>query len=164
MLKCCFLLPLQPCRLPKIVIKNLRPCLDAFFSSLNFHHSSLKIPYLFGTITHLSSLNIFHTIYGPHTCHSVHFFFQYPNSPNPVKKKKKKNTRNCTQWRKKKKPPSVKGKKKMKKRMHRTQWKKKKRWSKVATESDSGSLHVVLFTEMPLKTELWKLKTSKMCF
>ena len=42
--------------------------------------------------------------------------------------------------------------------------KKKKRWSKVAVEYDSGSLHVVLFTEMPLKTELWKLKTVKMCF
>ena len=29
------------------------------------HHSSLKIPCLFGTITHFPSLNIFHTICGP---------------------------------------------------------------------------------------------------
>ena len=42
--------------------------------------------------------------------------------------------------------------------------KKKKRWSKVAAKYDSKSLHVVLFTEMPLKTELWKLKIAKMCF
>ena len=37
----------------------------------------------------------------------------------------------------------------------------RERESKVAT---GGSLGVVLFTEMPLKTELWKLKTVKMCF
>ena len=39
-----------------------------------------------------SSLNIFHTICGFHTYHSVQhffFFFLYPNSPNLVKKKKK---------------------------------------------------------------------------
>ena len=73
-------------------------------------------------------------------------------------------------WRKKNKSPSVKGKRK--KRRWRNariepseeRKKKKKRWSKVAVEYDSGSLHVVLFTEMPLKTELWKLKTVKMCF
>ena len=144
---------------------TIRSCLDFFFhhSPLITHHLSLKIPYPFNTITHFPSLNIFHTIYGPHTCHSVHFFFQYPNSPNPVKKKKK--TPETARNEGKRRSHLVwKGKKKMKKRMHRTQWKKKKRWSKVATESDSGSLHVVLFTEMPLKTELWKLKTSKMCF
>ena len=37
------------------------------FSSLITHH--FKISYPFGTITHLSSLNIFHTVCGPHTCH-----------------------------------------------------------------------------------------------
>ena len=31
--------------------------------------------------------------------------------------------------------------------------KKKKRWSKVTAVTDSGSLHVVLFTEMPLNYE-----------
>ena len=47
--------------------KKLRHCLVFFFLSLNFRYSLLithhsKIPYLFGTITHFSSLNIFHTI------------------------------------------------------------------------------------------------------
>ena len=28
----------------------------------------------------------------------------------------------------------------------------------------NGSLRVCLITEMPLKIELWKLKTPKMCF
>ena len=42
--------------------------------------------------------------------------------------------------------------------------KKEKKWSKVAADPDSGSLHVCLITKMPLKTELWKLKKAKMCF
>ncbi|KAL4625827.1 hypothetical protein ACB092_05G052700 [Castanea dentata] len=62
----------------------VRGYLDAFFSSLNFchsslitHHSSLithhlKHPTPFGTITHSSSLNIFHTVCGPHTCHLLY--------------------------------------------------------------------------------------------
>ena len=41
---------------------------------------------------------------------------------------------------------------------------KKKKRVKVATDFDRGIQYVVLITEMPLKTELWKLKTSKMCF
>ena len=41
---------------------------------------------------------------------------------------------------------------------------KKKKRSKVAAEYNSGSLHVVLFMEMSLKTKLWKLKIVKMCF
>ena len=50
-----------------------------FFWSLNFRYSSLithhsKIPYLFGTITHFSSLNIFHTICVVTLC-SFFFFF-----------------------------------------------------------------------------------------
>ena len=28
----------------------------------------------------------------------------------------------------------------------------------------NGGHHVNIFTEMPLKTELWKLKTTKMCY
>ena len=39
--------------------------------------------------------------------------------------------------------------------------KKKKSKSKVAA---SGSLGICLIMKMPLKTELWKLKTAKMCF
>ena len=45
------------------------------------------------------------------------------------------------------------------------QWRRKKKiWSKVAADPDNGSLHVCLITKMPLKIELWKLKTAKMCF
>ena len=41
---------------------------------------------------------------------------------------------------------------------------KKKDGQKLRLKSDSGSLHVVLFMEMPLNYKLWKLKTAKMCF
>ena len=61
---------------------RLRGCLDAKISSLNFrhsisitHHSSLNFSHSFGTIAHFSLLNIFHTICGPYTCHSVQLFF-----------------------------------------------------------------------------------------
>ena len=56
----------------------LSPCLDFFFCHSSFvtHHSSLlihhsKIPCLFGIIAHFPSLNIFHTICGLHTCHTM---------------------------------------------------------------------------------------------
>ena len=119
------------------------------FSFFITHHSSLKIPYPFGTITHLSSLNIFHTVCGPQTCHSMQFFFfffnpQYPNSPNSVKKKEKKKER---------KNPVSERRNPM-----------KKNGSKGAADLTSGSLHVCLIRKIPLKTELWKLKTAKMCF
>ena len=42
--------------------------------------------------------------------------------------------------------------------------KEKRDGQKLRLKSDSGSLHVVLFTEIPLSYELWKLKTAKMCF
>ena len=48
--------------------------------------------------------------------------------------------------------------------MKKERKKKKKRWSQVASMIENGSLHVVLFTEMLLSYELWKLKTVKMCF
>ena len=99
--------------------------MDSFFWLLNFHHSSLKIPCLFGTITHFPSLNIFHIIYGSHTCHPVQLFFfsfslsslQYPNSPNLVrkKKKKKKPRTNRISEKKKKEPNSQPRKRKEKK-------------------------------------------------
>ena len=77
------------------------------FSSLITHH--FKILYPFGTITHLPSLNIFHTVCQPHTRHSVQvflffFFPQNPNSPNPKKKKKKKETQKPEPSEKNKKP------------------------------------------------------------
>ena len=74
-------------------MRELWECLDSLFCSLNFHHSSLKIPCFFGTITHFSSLNIFHTICGPHTCYLVraklfcgphHFLFSHFPSFTPV--------------------------------------------------------------------------------
>ena len=42
--------------------------------------------------------------------------------------------------------------------------KKKKDGQKLRLKSNSGSLHVVLFMEIPLNYELWKLKIAKMCF
>ena len=118
------------------------------------HHSSLKIPQLptshpFGTITHLSSLNIFQLFVGliPITWCSFYFFF-FPSTPNTQTHR--------TQWKKKLTEPSE------KKNSPNPVRKKKK--SKVAADLTSGSLNVYLITEMPLKTELWKLKTPKMCF
>ena len=58
--------------------------------------------------------------------------------------------------------------KKKKRKEERTteeQWRrKKKKGSKGAADLTSGSLNVCLITKMPLKTELWKMKTAKMCF
>ena len=93
----------------------MRDCMCPCHSISVTHHS--KIPCLFGTITHFPSLNIFHTICGPHTCHSLQasflfsFFFQYPNSPNLVKKKKEK--------KKREKKPRTNQKKKKKKKQRR---------------------------------------------
>ena len=118
---------------------KLWACLDKLFWVLNSHHSSLfthhlKIPCLFGTITHFPSLNIFHTICGPHTCHrcSFYFFFfsfQYTNSLNPVKKKKKNESQRQPRKRKKK---EKKEKKKKKKNESQCQAKKKKKRKKKA--------------------------------
>ena len=71
-----------------------RGYLDEFFLSLNFCHSISITHHLIFHTCLAPSLNIFHTICGSHNYHSVKFFFffpffQYPNSPNPVKKKDK---------------------------------------------------------------------------
>ena len=64
------------------------------------------------------------------------------------KKKKRKEERTTEeQWRKKKSGEE-----------------RKKKWSKGAADLTSGSLHVCLITKMPLKTELWKLKTHFFVF
>ena len=57
------------------------PLLIAHHSSIITHHPSLNFPHsfgiitqfpcLFGIIAHFPSLNIFHTICGPHTCHTM---------------------------------------------------------------------------------------------
>ena len=66
---------------------------------------------------------------------------------------------------KKTKPSRVKGKRKKKKKMKTSNpVKKKKRGSKVAADSNHVTHYIFLITEMPLKTELWKLKTTKTCF
>ena len=79
--------------------ERLSGCLDVFFWSLNFRHSSLiTLKY---HVCLAPSLNIFHTICEPHTCHPVQlFFFQYLNSPNLVKKKKKKKPKKANQEKK----------------------------------------------------------------
>ena len=87
---------------PSRIIKGL---FGSFFLLLNFHHSisvthhsslithRFKHPTPFGTITHFSSLNIFHTICGPHTYHLVraklfcgphHFLFSHFPSFTPI--------------------------------------------------------------------------------
>ena len=75
------------------------------------------------------------------------------------KEKKRKKTKNWTQWRTWRSHWCERKKKKKKRtRTHAPNLvkKKKKRWSKVMALTDNGSLHVVLFTEMPLSYELWK--------
>ena len=117
------------------------------------HHSSLiTLPYPFGTITHLSSLNIFHTVCGLQSCHSMQlFFFPIPKLTEPNEKKKKLKTETSEKRRRKKKGRIE----------DQTQEKKGK---KNVKRCDYGSLHVYLITKMSLNYELWKLKTAKMCF
>ena len=57
----------------------------------------------------------------------------------------------------------MKGKRKKGEEEDHLVWKKKK-CQKLLLDSDRGTLNVGLIMEMPLKTELWKLKIPKMCF
>ena len=80
-------------------------CLVCFFFITQF--SSL-ITHHFKYLTHLAQLlNIFHTICGPHTCHSVQFFFFFffpvPKLTEPSEKKKKPRTDRTSERKKKKK-------------------------------------------------------------
>ena len=59
-------------------------------------------------------------------------------------------------------PPVWKEKEK-KEEDHRTQ-REREKGQKLRLTSDRETQYVVLITKMPLKTELWKLKTLKMCF
>ena len=126
---------------------NTRGYLDANFSSLNFCHSSL-ITHYSSLITHhlkyptrlAPSLNIFHTVYGLHTCHSVQLFFsQYPNSPNLIKKKRKKETQK----------PEPSERRRKKKQELKTEPRKRK-GKKMVNRCGCGSLHVCLITEVSL--------------
>ena len=100
------------------------------FPSLITHH--------FKYYTRLApSLNIFHTICEPHTCHSLQafffqFFFQYPNSPNLVekKKKKKKKKKPRTGWSERKKKKKKKKKKKERRNLEQTEVKERSRRKK----------------------------------
>ena len=94
------------------------------------HNSSLKIPYLFGTITHFSSLSIFHTICGPHTCHWCNFFFYSTQTHWIQWKKKKKKTEQPTQEKKNKKK---------KKEEQTTNANREKKNQKVVKSYDCGS-------------------------
>ena len=149
-----------------------RGYLDEFFLSLNFCHSISITHHLIFHTCLAPSLTFHHSIFftlfvGPIivTRWSFFFFFpffQYPNSPNPVKKKDKelnsvKNVKKPLVWKEKEKE------KKKNMNTHSEPSEEKKRWSKVGFDLQ-GSVHVVLFTEMPLSYELWKLKTVKMCF
>ena len=58
----------------------------------------------------------------------------------------------------------MKGKRKKGEEEDHLVWKKKKKCQKLLLDSDCGTLNVGLIMEMPLKTELWKLKIPKMCF
>ena len=60
-----------------LLMSWLRGCLAKEISSLNFHHSSLNFSHLFGIITQFPSLNIFHTICGPHTSQPVQLFLYF---------------------------------------------------------------------------------------
>ena len=104
------------------------------FSSLNFHHSSLNVSHPFRTITHFPSLNIFHTICVPHTCHSVQLFFSpVPRNSNLVKEEReKKKSSDNPQGKKKKKKKETQEEKTIPRR--RKEKKKFKRWSKCAAE------------------------------
>ena len=57
----------------------------------------------------------------------------------------------------------MKGKRKKGEEEDHLVWKKKK-CQKLLLDSDRGTLNVGLIMEMPLKTELWKLKIPKICF
>ena len=114
------------------------------------HHSSLKTPCLFGTITHFPSLNIFHTICGPYTCHQCSFFiffFQYPNSLNPVEKKNQTRTDRTSEEKKKKESNSQPKKKK-------THYWVNKRWSKVA------AVNPLCVFNYNIAIELWVMETE----
>ena len=59
----------------------LRACLANKKWSLNFRHSSFKFSHPFAFIIQFLSLNIFHTIHGPHNCYCVRpLLFCYPRT------------------------------------------------------------------------------------
>ena len=129
------------------------------FLSLITHH--FKILHLFGTITQLPSLNIFHTVCRPYICHSVQlfsfFFYQYLET----RKKKRPNPGEERKERKKKKSKKTQG------RPNPGEKKKKKQTGqKVRLSYDQWVPHVCLITKISLSYELRKFlkKKPKMYF
>ena len=130
------------------------PLLITHNSSLITHHSSLNFSHSFGTITHFPSLNIFHTICGPYTCHSELFFFSNTQKLEPNERRKEKKKFKSLEPREKKK---TKQKQKQKPwRRNQTQKKKgKKKVKRCGWVMTSGS-HVYLITKMLLSYRNWK--------
>ena len=80
---------------------------------------------MFGTITHFPSLNIFHTICRPHTCHPVQLFlFFFSSVPKLTEPSKKKNQNRLNQWKKKKNKKKKKKKKELNSQPRRRKGKK----------------------------------------
>ena len=134
------------------------PLLITHNSSLITHHSSLNFSHSFGTITHFPSLNIFHTICGPYTCHSeLFFFFQYPKTRTQWKKKGKKKVQiTRTQWKKKTKQKQKQKQKPW--RRNQTQKKKgKKKVKRCGWVMTSGSPCVFNYKNV---IELWVIETK----
>ena len=156
--------------------KTLRPCLDAYFLSLNFHHSifvthhlSLIILKYYARLA--PSLGYHHSIFftlfvGPIPITRCSFFFPVPRNPNQKPKKKKKP---------RSPEPSERRKGKKKKRRnpdHRTQWKKKKKnpetrtqWKKKKVDGSKGATELWLVGPSCVfnyknAIELWVLETK----
>ena len=130
-------------------VEGVRSCLVCFFfSSLITHH--------FKYYTHLTPLlNIFHTICGPHTCHSVYFFFPVPKLIEPSEKKKKKTPEQIE--------PVKERRRRKKKKKNRTanQEKKGKKKSKVV-KSYGWVLFVgpLCLFNYNIAIELWAMETE----
>ena len=129
----------------------------SFFWSINFHHLLLITHHLslitqfFTSIWHHHPISItqyFSHYLWAHTCQLVQLFFFFlfsvPKLTEANIKKKKKNQKLKTELVKKKKPRIE-------------DWSsEKKKSQKVVKSCGCGSLHVCLFTKMPLSYELWK--------
>ena len=116
---------------------RIRACLGKHFLSLNFRHS-ISITHYSSLITYHSSLitHFFTLFMGPTPVSRYIFFFfstQLTEANIIIKKKKKHKQPTPTQEKK-----------------------KKKKSQKVVKSCGCRSLHVCLFTKMPLSYELWK--------
>ena len=136
---------------------KIRGCLDSFFYHLIF--ITLHVKYHVCLAPSLTSHHsIFFTLFvGPIPVTSADFsffFFQYPNSLNPVEKKKTK-------------PEQTELVKKRKKKNRTANPRKKKHiieWTKDGQKLRLWIPYVCLITILPLSYELWKLKNNQKLF